>query len=510
MSEAVVQSYSHADLLTDSIPGISLDKAYKFLTGKSHKIILLGVIDSGMDIDHEDLSELVWTNSEDNSFNNQDDDDNGYVDDVHGWNFLGGKRGEAVYAQNELTREYNRYDKRFSKVLPESLSDQQKVEYDKYQALKQRYEAEYGQYKGMYDQYSGVVANMEAADKKIKEELKKETYTLEEVKALPDSPEKQAILNVLKTGVTIEQTKAQLYPAMAQLKELVEIKYNRNFHGRATHDDPFNISDVPYGNGYVKGDPNIESHATHVAGIIMASRNNNKGVQGVTNDVKLISARTIPKGDEYDKDVALAIRYMVDAGAKVINMSFGKSTSPNPEWVYDAMKYAASKDVLIVRAAGNDGRDIDVDDYRIYPNDAMDNKVEFTNNVITVGGSTRFFNEKLVGDFSNYGKLNVDIFAPGDHIYSSVPNNSYDYKNGTSMATPAVSGVAALIRAYYPGLSAPQVKQILMNSGTKVDMEVFVPKTKGKEKKNFSEMSVSGRLLNAYNAVRMADQVVNN
>ena len=282
--------------------------------------------------------------------------------------------------------------------------------------------------------------------------------------------------------------------------------YNIDFSGRITGDDPYDIKDVPYGNAFVIGSKDDELHGTHVSGIILATRDNGKGMNGVAKNVKLLAVRTVPDGDEYDKDVALALRYAVDNGAKVINMSFGKSYSPNPEWVYDAIKYAASKDVLLVHAAGNDHKNIDKSDN--FPNDAEDKIKEYADNVITIGAMTRNYDEDLVASFSNYGKMNVDLFAPGLEIYSTVPKDEYQSLQGTSMAAPEVAGVAALIRSYYPQLSASQVKHILMNSGIKVDLEVKLPGGNGK-KVPFSELSVSGRVLNAYNALVMADKMVN-
>ncbi len=228
-------------------------------------------------------------------------------------------------------------------------------------------------------------------------------------------------------------------------------------------------------------------------------------MQGVANNAKLMSVRAVPDGDERDKDVALAIRYAVDNGAKVINMSFGKSFSPNKEWVFDAIKYAEKKDVLLVHAAGNESKDIDTGEN--WPNDAEDKVTEFADNMITVGAMSAKYNEHLPATFSNYGKKNVDIFAPGVQIYSTTPKNNYARFNGTSMASPEVAGVATLIRSYYPQLSASQVKHILMNSGTPITFKVNIPGKK--EKTTLSELSISGRVLNAYNAVVLADKMVN-
>jgi len=283
--------------------------------------------------------------------------------------------------------------------------------------------------------------------------------------------------------------------------------YDLDFNARASLGDSlYNIADAFYGNNNVIGAKDFESHGTHVAGIVAASRDNGKGVNGVADHVKIMAIRVVPDGDEHDKDVALGIRYAVDNGAKVINTSFGKAYSPNKKWVYDAIIYAAKKEVLIVNAAGNDGKDIDVEE--TFPNDSSNLIHEIADNVLTVGAMSLHYDEQLPATFSNYGKINVDVFAPGVGIYASYPNDAYESISGTSMAAPSVSGVAALVRSYYPMLSASQVKHILMNSGMKINFDVIKPGTEA-ERVPFSELSVSGRVVNAYNALKMADRIVN-
>lgn len=217
-----------------------------------------------------------------------------------------------------------------------------------------------------------------------------------------------------------------------------------------------------------------------------------------------MALRAVPNGDEYDKDIALAIRYAVDNGAKVINGSFGKAFSPNKEWVYDAIKYAASKDVLFVHAAGNDAENIDVKPN--YPNDAEGSNPEFADNVITVGALNYEYGSKVMANFSNYGKVNVDVFAPGVKIYATVPNNQYEYLQGTSMASPNVAGVAALIRAFYPELKAVQVKQILIESGISLT-NTFALAGENAEPTTLDKISKSGKIVNAYNALKMAEKI---
>ena len=277
-------------------------------------------------------------------------------------------------------------------------------------------------------------------------------------------------------------------------------------------DDPNTMDQKFYGDNKTGHSIIDEAHGTHVSGIIAASRNNGLGINGVATNVKIMAVRAVPDGDEYDKDVALGIRYAVDNGAKVINTSFGKGYSPKKEWVYEAIQYAASKDVLIVNAAGNSGKNIDIE--KTYPNDSKDFITEISDNVLTVGAISLNYDENLPASFSNYGKKNVDVFAPGVQIYATTPENEYKEFSGTSMAAPSTAGVAALVRSYYPKLSASQVKHILMNSGVKIDFDVIKPGSKSREqpygeKVPFAALSISGRIVNAYNALKMADKIVN-
>jgi subtilisin family serine protease len=280
---------------------------------------------------------------------------------------------------------------------------------------------------------------------------------------------------------------------------------NKEFDGRKpVGDNPEDINDKKYGNNVVYSKERKDSsHGTHVAGIIAQVRNNGIGGDGVATNVEIMPIRAVPNGDEYDKDIALAIRYAVDNGAKVINGSFGKDYSPHKEWVWEAMKYAESKDVLIVLAAGNDAKNVDVEPN--YPEDTADKKNELVTNVIKVGAVNYNYGENVVADFSNFGAANVDVFAPGVRVYATVEDHDFKYQQGTSMASPNVAGVAALIRSHYPNLKAKQVKQIIMQSGTPIDLEVIVGENE--EKMPFSKASVSGKIVNAYNALKMAEEL---
>ena len=483
IKETDLQRWSHLDLAKDTIPGMSVDKAYaQLLKGKKGTTVIVGVIDSGVDIDHEDLKGKIWTNKKEIAGNKIDDDKNGYVDDIHGWNFL----GEATDENLELTRIVKKGDdgsetyRRAKAELDEKLA-------------------------GMMQQ-KPQVDMIDKADKDIKKYLKKEIYTIEDLKKISTT---DAELTKSKTIMTSIATQAGV-GFQDEIKSYVDYIYgqvnynlNVNFSGRKTGDNPENMDSKFYGNGNVKG-PDVADaeHGTHVSGIIAQLRGNNKGGDGVATNVIILPVRAVPNGDEYDKDIALAIRYAVDNGAKVINGSFGKDYSPHTQWVFDAIKYAESKDVLIVHAAGNDSKNIDV-----APNFPTDEKngVELSDNLITIGALNFEYGSKLVADFSNFGSNNVDVFSPGVKIYATVPNMKYKYENGTSMAAPNAAGVAALIRSYYPTLTASQVKHILMDSGTAISTEVILGEEKTRA--SFTTASKSGKFVNAYNALLMAEQM---
>lgn len=501
MSDDQMNSWAHADLVTDSIPGMSLEKAYKFVEGKKSETVIVGVIDSGIDIEHEDLKYVLWVNTGEITGNGIDDDKNGYIDDIYGWNFLGGE-GVAAPEQLEITRLTAKMNDRFEGKTKDEIAEEDLADFEQYQTYLEAYNSASKRYFATLERLEEINETFNI----VINAMGDEELTLENLQAFQtDDEQLQAQINgiiaLYQRGATYEDFQ-EYYKSQLNNKN-----YDLNYDGRAiVGDNPEDITDVVYGNGYVIGSVDEESHGTHVAGIILASRNNGIGMNGVAGNAKLMTVRAVPDGDERDKDVALAIRYAVDNGAKVINMSFGKSWSPNTEWVFDAIKYAEEKDVLLVHAAGNDAKDIDVKDN--WPNDSSDKINEISDNVITVGAMNFVYDENLPATFSNYGQKNVDIFAPGVQIYSTIPNNEYARYNGTSMASPEVAGVAAMIRSYYPKLSASQVKHIIMNSGTKVSFDVLVPGKDG-AKENFSTLSVSGSFLNAYNAMVLADKMVN-
>ena len=514
MSDADFQRWAHMDVFTDSVPGMSLDKAYDFLKGKKGETVIVGVIDSGIDIEHEDLKNVVWTNEDEIPNNGKDDDNNGYIDDVHGWNFLGGENGTTAPEQLEITRIVAKLMPKYANKTADQIADADKEEFAYFTKLQEEVASEYKNAVGQKAFYEGMINTVKGADEAIAKALGKKEYTVDDLTDLAASEEineqaKGMIMRILASGSSVEEGLSGVQRGVDHFSGQADFNYNVDFKGRVTGDNPDDFSDNKYGNNYIIGSKDGEIHGTHVSGIICAERNNGVGMNGVAHNVALMSVRAVPDGDEYDKDVALAIRYAVDNGAKVINMSFGKSYSSHPEWVYDAIKYAEEKDVLLVHAAGNDSKDIDVEDN--FPNDSKDKVNEFADNVITVGAMSRTYGDDLLASFSNYGIYNVDIFAPGHQIYATFPKDEYQAISGTSMASPEVAGVAALVRSYYPSLTASQVKNVLMDSGITYHKEVKAPADRGAKAvmKDFDSLSVSGRILNAYNALILADQIVN-
>ena len=499
LTEEESKFWGHSDLVTDSIPGMSLDKAYDFLQGKKGIEVVVGVVDSGTDLLHEDLKNVAWINSKEIPSNGIDDDKNGYVDDINGWNFLG-----TIYKEH---LEYQRIVKDPSIANEESVKEATKFYDEKVEAAKKN-EKQYGQMLKM-------VTN---ADDALSKHFDKSNYSKDEVTkvATEDTALKQSI-EVAKQmygfGLSsLVQAKQELSKLVENASSMLGGEDLKKEYRSVLGDDPNTMDNISYGDAATGHSTKDEAHGTHVSGIIGASRNNNIGMNGVATNVKIMAVRAVPDGDEYDKDVALGLRYAVDNGAKIINTSFGKGFSPKKEWVYEAILYAASKDVLIVNAAGNDGKNMDVE--KTFPNDSRDLVTEISDNVLTVGAMSANYDENLPASFSNYGKINVDVFAPGVQIYSTTPEGEYAKFSGTSMAAPSTAGVAALLRSYYPKLSASQVKHILMNSGTMINFDVIKPGSRSREnptgeKVSFSELSVSGRVVNAYNALKMADYMVN-
>jgi len=512
------ENWFNLDPTTDKVNGTGGDEALKLLKnkGKKSQTVIVAVLDSGVEVDHEDLKDVIWTNPGEIAGNGKDDDNNGYVDDIHGWNFLAGPGGNVNHETLELTREYARLKKRFEGTDPKNLHGDAAEEYKYWIKVKdefepQRAEAEDGM-KNAMDRLKPVEDALNAVEKALAgRELTTENVAAIKVEGNEDLKKSVEIMTmVMAQGLTSRQDLEDAKKEAGNFfRNQVEFQLNPDCNVRAmVGDDPNDLSNRFYGTNEYEGPDAF--HGTHVAGIIAANRNNNIGIKGVADNVRIMTVRCVPDGDERDKDVANAIYYAVDNGASVINMSFGKGYSPQKWYVDQAMRYAAQHDVLLVHAAGNSAANNDSEDN--FPNDELQRPVKKglfgkEKRIATwmeIGALDWKSGDRRVASFSNFGKKNVDLFSPGVQLKSTVPDGKYGPASGTSMASPAAAGVAALIRSYYPELSAVQVKHIMENSVVKQDGEVVRPGSIDKVK--FTELCVSGGTVSATNAVAMAEK----
>nr|WP_068893415.1 S8 family serine peptidase [Pedobacter panaciterrae] len=484
----------------DSVYGTEVNKAYELLKGKSSKKVIVAVIDAGVDIEHEDLKSVIWTNAKEIPGNGIDDDGNGYVDDVHGWNFLGSADGKTniEFATTENDREYIRLIKLYEKLDTAKLSLKDKKYFSTVKMNSPLSKA-----KSSIEATKTLALGIDSIDRYFKKVYPNKVVTIQTL--IDTKPEfiedKQLILlyELLKMRAQASKYSNDLpvnivYKLGPFMVKSAENKYMQQYVASSKDDRVSVMAGLKDGQNWGNGKLNFTNadHGTHVAGIIGADRKNEIGIKGIADNIEIMPIRVVvPQGDEYDEDVAKAIRYAVDNGAQLINMSFGKRISPKKQLVDDAIKYAEKKDVLIVRGGGNFTEN--TDQFVFYPSQFYNNGQQ-AKNVITVGATYPY--GEITG-FSNFGKKSVDVFAPGFDVYSTTVGNKYSGMHGTSMASPVVCGIAALIRSYYPKLSAPEVKDILIRTVTIVPEE-----WQGRQK--LQNISVSGGIVNAYQALKLA------
>lgn len=501
----------------DGYFGVSMDKAYEFVKDKPSKTVTVAIIDSGIDTLHEDLKEILWVNPKEIPGNGIDDDRNGYIDDIHGWNFLGGKDGRNVKQDSdEGARVYHAYKAKFTApgFNPALLKGTEKEQYDMWAKARTKVEGDASGGGADLIFLKRALEGSEKNDSLLRLALGKETYTGTELDSFsPTTTQAQkakaGMLYIFKAFDMMETPNSEFLEGFStyvngeQRKREAAENAPKDYRGEIVKDNYNDINDRYYGNPDVMA--NTPSHGTHVAGIIGAKRGNGIGMDGVANNVRIMTIRAVPDGDEHDKDIALAIRYAVDNGARVVNMSFGKSFSPEKKWVDEAVKYAESKGVLLVHAAGNEAQN--VDSVENYPNAHFLSPKVKAGNWVTVGASSDPLAEpgfnSYTASFSNYGKKEVDVFAPGTKIYSTLPGgNVYGNQQGTSMAAPVVAGVAAFLLSYYPDLTPQQLKTLLEKSVSPAEEKVKVPGSD--DLVELSQLCESGGFINAYEAVKLA------
>jgi cell wall-associated protease len=504
----------------DGYYGISLNKAYEWVRLKKlkSKTIIVAVIDSGVDTTHEDLKDILWTNPNEIPGNGVDDDHNGYADDVHGWNFIGGKNGKNVTDDSqEEARVYYMFKSKFDSTGLDTatLDPEDKEEYHWWVKARKSVMGD-GSDNGIdLGTLHHVLQACVKSDSILQVAMGKKEYTGNDldtfqVRTTDARSARSVILYLFKENKIMDMSNTQFLSEFTEeveseeKKEATKENAPEDVRHEIVGDNEADFNDRYYGNSDIMaGDP---MHGTHVAGIIAAERNNGKGMDGIDDNVRIMMIRAVPNGDEHDKDIALAIRYAVDNGARVINMSFGKNLSPEKTWVDSAVRYAESKGVLLVHAAGNDAANVDTTDN--FPNPHFRHSTYTASNWITVGASSDPLAEpgfnSYTASFSNYGKNEVDVFAPGTRIYSTVPGgNKYENLQGTSMAAPVVTGVAALVLEYYPSLTPQQVKYCIVKGATPLPVKVKKPGTED-QMVNLSDISISGGIVNALGALKVA------
>lgn len=512
-----IKNWYHQDIESDSVPGISLIRAYdQILKYKKGEPVVVAVIDMPIDIHHEDLKNNIWINEDEILGNNIDDDDNGYIDDVNGWNFLGNKdRITKMFVNYEYTRILKKYDSIFKDT---AAIGNDSLKFQIYQLANRKYQnqLEFAREDSAYiDMVSNAKKNAKNYFKKYFKDNREITISIiDSLKSIyPNDTtmigQAKILSNFYNYGFTDDYIKDYELKASERLSKLL----NKNYNDREiTGDNGDDLEDTNYGNNQVNSEVGFFNHGTIMAGLIAAERQNKIGADGFSNNIKIMSLPISAFGHEHDKDIALAIRYAVNNGAKVINMSIGKEFSMYKEWVFEALKYAEEKNVLIVSGGGNSSYDLDTYNH-YYPNDNEKNNEEVSKNFIKVGASTNEPNKKLVASFSNYGKNDIDIFAPGISGFSTSSNLSTKYEvvdGGSSMSAALVSGIAALLYSYYPNLNVKQIKDIILESGVQYNFEVQQPSTDDSGKMvSFDSLSKSGKVVNAYNALLMAEEISN-
>lgn len=513
MQDNDLKTWYHKDFSTTNVYGVNTDNAYKFLESKGLKprTVVVGVLDSGVEVDHPGLINNMWKNPNEIPNNGIDDDKNGYVDDIYGWNFIGGKTADVDADNLEVTRMVKKYQPIFEGTdSAKNRANQAKMpeEYAIYQKSKKLYDEKGSEAKQYYHYFSGFNNAIPSIVKTLNgKKLTKENLAAIKPASQEDSRNLQILNslvqdagNVGKTPKEVEELlRKEIEGALKHYESQATKHYNLDFDPRAeiVGDNYDNYNEKHYGNNHYEG-PDA-SHGTHVSGIIAGLPHGNEAQYGVAHKVaKIMTVRAVPDGDERDKDVANAIRYAVDNGAKILNMSFGKAVSPGKKHVWEAMKYAEKKGVLLVKAAGNENQNIGENEY--FPTNFMKQSDEkpFVSNMIVVGASTNN-SQNLRARFSNYNGKMVDVFAPGQEIYSTVPDAKYEYLQGTSMASPVVAGAAAVLWAYMPSLTPQQIKEALVKTVNKSTVNANVDSSA-----NFDQISVAGGVIDLYKAAQYA------
>ncbi|GGG94756.1 peptidase S8 [Polaribacter pacificus] len=506
LTEFETQNWHLKDIEIDSIPGISLQRAKdSLLTGKKGKEVIVAILDSKIDINHESLKDYIWKNPKEIPNNGIDDDQNGYIDDVHGWNFLGNQKGENTnYTSYEYTRILKKYDHLFKDKKEVDITSKDSLLFNLYTRAKKAYDKRMKYTESQLKYANNLLKYRADLEKGLLKYFPNNQYTKKDLDSLkkiyPDDKELHRYTliytNFMKPKYSQKSMELGKLKAQERIDKLLNLSYNER---ELIGDDLEDINETNYGNNIVDDYLGLFVHATEVSSVITSFKLDN---------VKIMPIPIFTNGEVTDKDLALAIRYAVDNGASIINMSFSKSLSLHENWLEDAFKYAENHNVLIVTSSGNSYINLNNSE-TVYPTDYFDNK-EISNNFLKIGSTSQKLTKNFVSSYSNYGNKHVDVFAPGENLYVAFPNNKYKYDSGTSLSSATVAGVAALVYSYYPDLTVSQIKDIIINSSVKYNIDVEIKVGKEKTLAPFSSLSKSGGIVNAYNALIMADSISKN
>lgn len=484
-------------------PGIAAERAHReLLAGRAPRdTIVVAVIDSGVETDHPALAPFMWRNPGEVAGNGVDDDGNGYADDVHGWNFIGGADGRNVeHDTYEVTRLYARMQPRWEGARADTLADAARAEWELWQRVRREFMERREEERSTLQQVRQIEAAVSGAEAALLRAMGVDHLTAETVQRYtPPTQQLQQARQMYLQLASLGYTPAMIREEREGMEARLRYSLDPAFDPRPiVGDDYADGSERRYGNADFEG-PDA-THGTHVAGIVAAVAGRGSATAA---PVRIMTLRVVPDGDERDKDVANAIRYAADNGARVINMSFGKAFSPEKALVDEAVRYAEARGVLLVHAAGNDAADLSATPS--YPVAAFadggsaDHWIEV--------GAAGWEPGGLAAPFTNWGAEQVDVFAPGVAILSTVVDGAFARNDGTSMAAPVVSGIAAVILSYFPELTAAQVKEAILASATPLGTEqVLLPGTQDR-RVPFSTLSRTGGVVNLYEALRHAERL---
>lgn len=497
------------DFKKDSVLGLSLTKLYNsdiYKQNSTNETVLVAVIDTEIDTNHEDFDNIFWKNNEEQP-NGRDDDDNGYIDDLYGWNFIGNSKGESIIFSNfSFIKKIKQFDSIFKGKDAPEISAKDSINFANYQRALKDYDEKNNEIKGNYEYIDFLKKGYPKAKKTVDSILEGKEYTFKDADSLYQIYKDKDSIIAADVYFMHDFLKYEMDGVAEEfesdMKNIERYSNNIKYDDRAIiGDDVNNINDTIYGNNLVNKNLKELSHGTRVTSIITANNKNDKGINGIYNNIKILPLCVAPKyGPETDKDLALAIKYAVNKGAKIINISLGRSYEFNYKFVEDALRYAAKNNVMVVKGAGNSSQNLD--NILTYPNKFVGK--DTLDNFIVVGASGKNLNSSKPF-WASYGKNYVDLFAPGDEMRTAYPFNKYKPDAGSSLSAAVTSGVAAMLLSKYPDLKPKDIIEILKNSSMKIDAKVLLDYD-DENKVSFSELSISGGILNAYEAYKLANE----